>query len=89
MAYEYENTVVAELTSLGMEYNSNAHYEMADEVEEVYAKAKAFNEIVGLRNNHYICSKTNSGTTITVLDAKPFGREVSHLINKNKYMEDE
>lgn len=45
MAYEYENTVVAELTSLGMEYNSNAHYEMAAEVEEVYAKAKAFNEI--------------------------------------------
>ncbi len=45
MAYEYENTVVAELTGLGMEYNSNAHYEMADEVEEVYAKAKAFDEI--------------------------------------------
>ncbi|WP_436877182.1 hypothetical protein [Mammaliicoccus sciuri] len=48
MAYEYENTVVAELTSLGMQYNSNAHYEMADEVEEVYAKAEAFNEIVNL-----------------------------------------
>ncbi|PTK27544.1 DUF1024 family protein [Mammaliicoccus sciuri] len=45
MAYEYEDTVVAELTSLGMQYNSNAHYEMADEVEEVYAKAKAFDEI--------------------------------------------
>ena len=42
MAYEYENTVVAELTSLGVEYNSNAHYEMADELEEVYAKAKAW-----------------------------------------------
>lgn len=45
MAYEYENTVVAELTSLGMEYNSNAHYEMADEVGDVYAKAKAFDKI--------------------------------------------
>lgn len=45
MAYEYENTVVSELIGLGMEYNSNAHYEMADEVEEVYAKAKAFDEI--------------------------------------------
>ncbi|WP_239724753.1 MULTISPECIES: hypothetical protein [unclassified Mammaliicoccus] len=44
MAYEYENTVVAELTSLGMEYNSNAHYEMADEVEETYAKAKAWDK---------------------------------------------
>ncbi|MEB6226368.1 isopentenyl transferase family protein [Mammaliicoccus sciuri] len=48
MAYEYENTVVAELTGLGMEYNSNAHYEMADEVKEVYAKAKAFDEILNI-----------------------------------------
>lgn len=48
MAYEYENTVVAELTSLGMQYNSNAHYEMADEVEEVYSKAKKLNKIIEL-----------------------------------------
>lgn len=48
MAYEYENTVVAELTSLGMQYNSNAHYEMADEVEDVYAKAKKLNKIIEL-----------------------------------------
>lgn len=48
MAYEHENTVVTELTSLGMEYNSNAHYEMADEVKEVYAKAKAFDEILDI-----------------------------------------
>lgn len=48
MAYKYENTVVAELTSLGMQYNSNAHYEMAGEVEEVYAKAKAFDEILNI-----------------------------------------
>lgn len=48
MAYEYENTVVAELTSLGMQYNSNAHYEMAGEVEEAYAKAKKLNKIIEL-----------------------------------------
>ena len=48
MAYEYENTVVAELTSLGTEYNSNAHYEMADEVEEVYIKAKILNKIIDI-----------------------------------------
>ena len=48
MAYEYEDTVVAELTSLGVEYNSNAHYEMADEVEEVYAKAKILNKITNI-----------------------------------------
>ncbi|RIO10137.1 hypothetical protein [Mammaliicoccus sciuri] len=44
MAYEYEDTIVAELTSLGMQYNSNAHYEMADELEEVYIKAKAWDK---------------------------------------------
>ncbi|MCJ1763119.1 hypothetical protein MT414_13960 [Mammaliicoccus sciuri] len=44
MAYEFKDTIVAELTSLGMEYNSNAHYEMADEVEEVYIKAKAWDK---------------------------------------------
>ena len=59
-----------------------------DVYNELYAKAKAYDEIVGLRNNHYIYSKTNSGTPITVLDAKTFGREVSHLINKNGYTED-
>ena len=48
MVYEYENTVVAELTSLGMEYNSNPHYEMADEVEEVYIKAKISNKIIDI-----------------------------------------
>ncbi|MGG6839939.1 UNVERIFIED_CONTAM: hypothetical protein MXM71_02090 [Mammaliicoccus sciuri] len=45
MAYEYENDVVSELEQFGVEYQSNAYYEMAGEVEEVYAKAKAFNEI--------------------------------------------
>lgn len=61
--------------------------EIFNETKEVYAKAKVLDEIVKLRNNHYIYSKTNSGTPITVLDAKTFGREVSHLINKNGYME--
>lgn len=45
MAYEYENDVVSELEQFGVEYQSNGYYEMAGEVEEVYAKAKAFNEI--------------------------------------------
>lgn len=88
MAYEYENTVVAELTSLGMQYNSNAHYEMADEVEDVYAKAKAFDEIKKLRNSYYTYSKRDNGGLVALLDAKPFGREVSHFINKKEYMED-
>lgn len=91
MEYEHEKKirrwVELELYRYGhhfREYDA----EVIKELKEVYAKAKAFDEIVGLRNNHYIYSKTNSGTPITVLDAKTFGREVSHLINKNGYMED-
>lgn len=53
MAYEYENDVVSELRHLGDEYNSNAHYEMADEVEDVYAKAKAFDEILNIDLEHH------------------------------------
>ena len=85
MAYEYED----ELLNYASDSESYEKYEdMLNEIKNVYAKAKAFDEIVGLRNNHYIYSKTNSGTPITVLDAKTFGREVSHLINKNGYTED-
>ncbi|MBV5103423.1 hypothetical protein [Mammaliicoccus sciuri] len=91
MAYEHERCITHliehKLFTEGIDPKEETR--AIDELKEVYAKAKAFNEIVGLRNNHYIYSKTNSGTTITLLDAKPFGREVSHLINKNKYMEDE
>lgn len=88
MAYEYENDVVSELEQFGVEYQSNAHYEMADEVREVYAKAKAFDDIVKLRNSYYTYSKRDSGGLIALLDDKTFGREVSHLINKKGYMED-
>ena len=88
MGYEYENDIVSELGHLGDEYHSNAHYEMADELEEVYAKAKAFDEIKKLRNSYYTYSKRDSVGLIALLDAKPFGREVSHLINKKEYTED-
>ena len=48
MGYQYEHEVVSELEHLGTEYQSNAHYEMADEVEEVYAKAKILNKITNI-----------------------------------------
>lgn len=48
MAYEYEHDVVSELEHLGVEYQSNAHYEMADEVKEVYAKAKILDKITDI-----------------------------------------
>ncbi len=41
----YEKDVVSLLNYLGVEQRNNAYYEMAGEVEEVYAKAKAFDEI--------------------------------------------
>ena len=48
MGYQYEHEVVSELENLGVDYQSNAHYEMADEVEEVYAKAKILNKITNI-----------------------------------------
>ena len=48
MAYEYEEDVVSELENLGVDYQSNAHYKMADEVKEVYIKAKILNKIIDI-----------------------------------------
>ena len=45
MAYKYEHEVISELEYMGVEHQSNGHFEMANEVEEVYHKAKAFDEI--------------------------------------------
>lgn len=61
MSYKYENDVVSELGHLGDDYHSNAHYEMADEVEEVYAKAKAFDEIVPFVREQYVRVNQNYG----------------------------
>lgn len=48
MAYEYEKNVVAEIKELGARYKAPSFYAMADEVREVYAKAKAFDEILNV-----------------------------------------
>ena len=48
MEYEYERDVVSELKQFGVGYQSNAHYEMANEVEEVYIKAKILNKIIDI-----------------------------------------
>ncbi|HAL08933.1 MAG TPA: hypothetical protein DCO67_03075 [Staphylococcus sp.] len=79
MAYEYENDVVSELEHLGVEYQSNAHYEMADEVEEAYAKAKAFDEILKLE-------KETSLYSIKGKEDLELGIEIRKIINE--YMED-
>lgn len=61
MGYEYENDVISELGHLGDEYHSNAHYEMADEAQEVYAKAKAFDEIVPFIREQFVRANQNYG----------------------------
>ncbi|WP_323705970.1 hypothetical protein P3U41_06105 [Mammaliicoccus sciuri] len=48
MAYEYEKNVVAEIKELGARYKAPSFYAMADEVEEVYAKAKILNKIIDI-----------------------------------------
>lgn len=80
MEYEYETFI----TDLAESYSD----EIFSEVKEVYSKAKAFDEIVKLRNSYYTYSKRENGGLIALLDAKTFGREVSHLINKKSYVED-
>ena len=45
MAYEYENDVVSELKQMGVDYQSNGYFNMSIELEEIYRKAKAFDEI--------------------------------------------
>lgn len=45
MAYEYEGDVTSELRYLSMQYETNEFYNMADEVEKVYRKARAFDEV--------------------------------------------
>ena len=48
MGYQYEHEIVSELENLGVEYQSNGYYDMAREVEEVYAKAKILNKITNI-----------------------------------------
>ena len=48
MAYEYERKVLMALRNIGALYNSNINYRMADEVEEVYNKAKILNKIIDI-----------------------------------------
>lgn len=48
MAYEYEHDVISELEQMGVDYQSNGYFNMSIEVEEVYRKAKAFDEILNI-----------------------------------------
>ena len=48
MAYEYERKVLMALRNIGALYNSNINYRMAEEVEEVYIKAKILDKIIDI-----------------------------------------
>lgn len=48
MAYEYEHDVISELEQMGVDYQSNGYFNMSIEVQEVYRKAKAFDEILNI-----------------------------------------
>lgn len=43
---EYEKFILSLLTSLAIKKQNKGYYVIADEVEEVYAKARMFDEIV-------------------------------------------
>ena len=68
MAYEYERDVVSELENLGVDYQSNAHYEMAGEVEEVYAKAKVFDEVIKKVETEFVSEDLADSIRILVND---------------------
>ncbi|MDG0821354.1 DUF1024 family protein [Staphylococcus equorum] len=48
MAYEYEEYVLNELTQTALDERDNIFLKLAQEVEEVYRKAKAFDEILNI-----------------------------------------
>lgn len=77
MGYEYEHDVVSELEQFGIEYQSNAHYEMADEVRNVYAKARAW--------DNYLADVENSVREVTGNEDE-VKWHVDYVINE--YMED-
>ncbi len=76
MAYEYENTVVAVLEGLGMEYNSNEHYYMAGEVEEVYYKAKILDKITDIvKTGHMLEELEDFDVTLLAIE-----RELNYIL---------
>jgi hypothetical protein len=46
MTYEYEHDVISELEQMGVDYQSNGYFNMSIEVQEVYRKAKAWDNYI-------------------------------------------
>lgn len=90
MAYEHERwiTHLIEHKLFAEGFDPKEETRAIDELKKAYIKARAFDEIVKLRDSYYTYSKRDSGALVALLDSKTFGREVSHFINKKVYMED-
>lgn len=75
MAYEYESDVISELEQMGVDYQSNEYFNMSIEVEEVYRKAKTFDEITKLE-------KQTSLYSVVGKEDVELGIEIRKIINK-------
>ncbi|WP_336877766.1 hypothetical protein [Staphylococcus nepalensis] len=49
----YKDMVLGTLTQTAIDERNNIYFGMAQEVEEVYRKAKAFDEIENILNNYF------------------------------------
>ncbi|MDT0701999.1 hypothetical protein RM652_02635 [Mammaliicoccus sciuri] len=68
MAYEYEDKVIKILKNLGALYNSNINFRMAEEAEEVYAKARAFDEVIEKVKTEFVSEDLADSIRILVND---------------------
>lgn len=49
----YKDMVLGTLTQTAIDERDNVYFKMAQEVEEVYRKAKAFDEILNIEDNYF------------------------------------
>ncbi|MBF0814066.1 hypothetical protein IR133_10075 [Staphylococcus saprophyticus] len=78
MAYEYENDVISELEQMGVDYESNGYFNMSIEVQEVYRKAKAWEEL----KNDYHTEITQAIDNLFKLNNMDIAGETIFLLEK-------
>lgn len=72
---EYKDMVLGQLTQLAIDERDNTYFDIAQEVEEVYRKAKAFDEIKKLEKETRLYS-------IAGKEDVELGTEARKIINK-------
>lgn len=68
MTMEYEKLILSLLTSLAVKKRNKAYYIIADEVEEVYAKARAFDEISDVIKKEEFYDRDTALNIIEIVD---------------------